>query len=246
MELRKKGAMCSINGKKYEQKIYNIVKNCQINKQKFNTQDENELGGSSLKNDILCNYNDDKNIGIEIKKYKTPDWMQCGIKYDFKEQKWKASSISKISQNAKNIFEQLIENIILFDNKIPPFIEQQLTYKEWIQIKQNTDKWNDIYKDIPNDTIQQLYKIKGCQYIQISDGYGLYHLGKDVCNFNVPPFIVSQQLRIRIKVHTKKNKKGYCKLSVTVSCQPKNIKTLQKSNFSLDDKNKLPNNLIYL
>ena len=34
-------------------------------------------------------------------------------------------------------------------------------------------------------------------------------------------------------------------MSVTVACQPKNIKTLIHSNYSLDDKDKLPAPLIY-
>ena len=34
-------------------------------------------------------------------------------------------------------------------------------------------------------------------------------------------------------------------MSVTAACKPKNIKTLEKSKYSLDDEKKLPNNLIY-
>jgi hypothetical protein len=65
-----------------------------------------------------------------------------------------------------------------------------------------------------------------------------------MCDFKVPEFICDQQLRVRTKIHTRKNKKGFCKLSVTVACQPKNIKDLINSEYSLDDKLKLPNNLI--
>ena len=67
----------------------------------------------------------------------------------------------------------------------------------------------------------------------------------DICNFNVPEFICEQQLRIRTKIHTRKNTKGFCKLSVINSCQPKNIKNLVKSNYSLDNTSKLPINLLY-
>jgi hypothetical protein len=74
----------------------------------------------------------------------------------------------------------------------------------------------------------------------------LYHLGNDICGFNVPEFICEQQLRIRTKIHTKKNTKGFCKLSVTVACQPINIKKLIKSNYNLDNINLLPKNLIYV
>lgn len=63
---------------------------------------------------------------------------------------------------------------------------------------------------------------------------------------NVPIFICEQQLRVRTKIHKIKNKKGFCKLSVMVACQPKNITELEKSEYSLDDLTKLPKNLIIL
>jgi hypothetical protein len=86
--------------------------------------------------------------------------------------------------------------------------------------------------------------LKECQYIQISD-YGLYHLGNDVCNFNVPEFIIEQQLRIRTKIHSSKNKNGFCSISVIASCQPIDIKKLDKSPYSLDSIDMLPPNLLY-
>ena len=97
---------------------------------------------------------------------------------------------------------------------------------------------------IPDDTIKNLYKLKGCKYIQISD-YGLYHLGEDVCEFDIPEFKCKQQIRVRTKIHNKKNKNGYCNLSVIIACQPKDIKQLTKSSYSLDNSKSLPKNLIY-
>jgi hypothetical protein len=70
-------------------------------------------------------------------------------------------------------------------------------------------------------------------------------LGNNPCDFDIPLFNIEQQIRIRTKIHTKKNKNGYCKLSVTIACQPKNIKNLIPSKYSLDDINKLPPPLIY-
>jgi hypothetical protein len=122
---------------------------------------------------------------------------------------------------------------------------RNITHEEWIKIKKETNDYNDIYIDCPNDTIKNLYKEKNCFYIQISE-YGLYHLGNDICNFNVPEFICDQHLRIRTKIHSKKNNNGFCNLSVTVACKPKNIKKLQKSKYSLDNIQNLPKNLIYI
>lgn len=234
---------CSKYGKKYELQIYNIVKNCKLNGIKFNTQDEKELGGCSSKNDIECNMQSQRDIPIEIKKMNTPDWMQCSLKYE--NNRWIGSLKNKIPENSKKIFEEIISNIQLFNNQIPPFIIKNITHTEWVKIKQETNDFNDTYIDCPSDTIKKLYTEKGCTYIQISNK-GLYHLGNDLCIFNVPEFICEQQLRIRTKIHKRNDTNGYCKLSVTVSCQPKNIKKIVDSNFSLDDISKLPNNLIYI
>lgn len=80
--MSKKGSKCSINGKKYELEVYNIVKNCKLNDRVFNIQREDELGGCSSINDISYNLNSIGDISIEIKKFKTPDWMQCSLQYD--------------------------------------------------------------------------------------------------------------------------------------------------------------------
>lgn len=241
--LKKKGSQCSVNGSKYEKQIYNILKNTHINNKPFNTQQENELGGSSSKNDIECNFNKDRDIGIEVKIFKTPDWMQCSMKKETNQ--WEASKKGKIPVESRLLFNDLVKDVVLYNGDVPPFMKNQITYEEWVEIKKNTDKWNDIYIDIPSDSISRCYRAKGCEYIQISD-YGLYHLGEDTCNFDVPEFKPKQQLRIRIKIHTKKNKKGFCSLSVTAACQPKDINQLQKSKYSLDDRDRLPVSLVYM
>lgn len=58
-------------------------------------------------------------------------------------------------------------------------------------------------------------------------------------------FKIEQELRVRIKVHNKKTKKGYCSLSITAALKPKDIKQLNKSKYSLDSKDNLPTKLIY-
>lgn len=240
-----KGSQCSASGNQYEKTIYNITTHSYINDKPFNTQNIEELAGSSAKNDLECNFIKEKDIGIEAKKSNTPDWMQCSIKYNKESKTWEASKRSKIPPECREMFNNLINNINLYDGEIPPFMERPITHEEWVKIKSETKKWDDVYIDIPSDCISNLYLAKGCSYIQISDGYGLYHLGSDICSFNVPLFNIEQQLRIRTKIHTRKDKKGFCKLSVMAACQPKDIKKLNHSNYSLDDKNKLPVPLIY-
>lgn len=242
--MAERGSGCSVQGKNYERKVHSIVKMCKLNGILFNTQACDELGGCGSKNDIVCNLNTLGDIPIEIKKLKTPDWMQCSLKYDNLNNKWIGSSYNKIPENSKKIFENLVSTHTLFNGKIPPFMINDLTHEEWIKIKNETTDFKDIYLDCPNDTIQKLYYEKGCVYIQISDK-GLYHLGNDLCGFNVPMFSCEQQLRVRTKIHTRKNNKGFCQLSVTVACQPKHITDLVNSLYSLDDYTKLPKNLSY-
>ena len=242
--IKKTGSLCSKEGKKYEIIIYNIVKNCTINGNIFNTQKISELGGCSSINDIECNLHKDNDIPIEIKKCKTPDWMQCSLKYDNVLERWVGSNKNKIPSQSKQILEDLIAKYRLFNGNIPPFINNDITYSEWKNIKKNTTDYNDVYFECPNTTIRDLYRAKNCYYIQISNK-GLYHLGEDICEFNVPEFICEQRLRLRIKIHSTKNSKGFCSLSVTLSPQPVNIKLLENSQYSLDDIKNLPINLIY-
>ena len=173
---------------------------------------------------------------------KTPDWMQCSLKYD--NNLWKGTKKGKIPEESRKIFDELINKSKIFNSKIPPFLGKNMTYKEWTDIKEKTTDFDDFIIEIPSNTIKKLYNAKGCYYIQISGGLGLYHLGNDICNFKVPEFTCAQELRIRIKVHQRKNAKGFCNLSVTASCKPKNILDLEPSKYSLDDINRIPPNLI--
>lgn len=241
---KKKGSECSKQGALYEHIIHEILKNCTINNKIFNTQTEKQLGGSTNKNDIVCHFERENDIGIEIKKMKTPDWMQLKLIYNKETKKWEGSPKNKIPEKSKNIFEDLIKNITLFNGKIPIFIEKNISHEEWIKMKKESNDFNDMYIDCPNDTILNLYKKKGCNYIQISEK-GLYHLGEDICKFDVPLFICEQEVRIRTKIHKKRNTKGFCKLSVMLSCKPKYIKKLENSKYSLDTISKLPINLVY-
>ena len=240
-----RGQTCSISGANYEKEIHNVLKKCFLNGRPFNTQSENQLGGSSPKNDIVCNFNSINDIGIEAKKCNTPDWMQCKIDYDLSTKQWFPSPKSKNPEETRYIFNGLLHNVNFFGGQIPVFCEKKITHTDWKKIKDECDTWNDFYTSIPNDTIRRLYHAKGCQYIQISDGFGLYHLGEDVCKFGVPMFETEQQLRARTKVHTREDNDGFCKLSVTVACQPKNINFLPRSPYSLDESDKLPPNLIF-
>lgn len=240
----KKGTQCSVSGGKYEQQIHSVLIHCKLDDQPFSTQSEKELGGSTATNDLVCNHKAPNDIGIEAKICNTPDWMQCSIKYNTETSQWEGSERGKIPPQSRLLFNELLNNVSLFQGQVPPFVSRKMTYEEWKTIKKESNTWNDHYIPIPNNTIQKMYAAKGCQYIQVSD-YGLYHLGEDVCGFQVPEFTIDQQLRIRIKIHSTSDKGGFCHLSITAACQPIKIKNLTKSPYSLDDSQKLPSNLLY-
>lgn len=239
-----KGSMCSVEGTKYEHVIHDVLSKCLPfgSTMMFNTQHKSDLGGSNHGHDINCNWNYLLDTPIEIKKMNTPDWMQCSLTYDDVSERWIGSSKNKIPYNSKLIFEDLLSHNKLFQDKIPPFFFKNMTHDEWKHVKKEHPEFSDMYFDCPDNTIQRLYREKGCRYIQISEK-GLYHLGDDTCGFDVPKFICQQEIRVRIKVHERCNSKGYCVLSVSAACKPKQIADLVQSPNSLDSHLRVPQKL---
>lgn len=236
------GSGCSVSGKNYEVKI---AKTCKLVKSPhmdiaFNTQPLETLGGCGADIDITLNWKKEGDIGVEAKR-PTPDWMQMKLDKN-KEGVWVGSSSGKIPPVSKVLFETIIGAANLFGGKTPTFLERPVTHSEWTVIKKETPEFKDTYISCGDNTIAQLYKAKGCQYIQV-DGKGLYHTGEDTCEFGVPYFECPQQIRIRLKVHTRSNKKGHMCLSVMAAAQPKKLKELKASGFSLDAAAKLPSSL---
>lgn len=243
----KKGSKCSKSGKDYEKKVYNIVKYCYLNGEKINKQNEKELGGSSSRCDLMLI----KNAGVEIKRGFVPDWSQCSIIFDNKTMSWIAKPDGRNLNEVKKIFNKLLKGHKLFNGK-NPLNEKKMLHREWKELKEKTKDYVDNFINIPSDTIKEIYKLKGCAYIQIHK-FGLFHLGKDVLEFDVPEFNIEQIMRIRIKVHStgivENEPDKNCTLSVTASLRPKDIDSFKplkrKFQYSLDKIKKLPKNLIY-
>jgi len=174
-------------------------------------------GGSSHKQDIYT-----QNGHIECKPKNSPDWGQS--KLNWEECHWVP---------VNEIFQRYMDRV---NFKPPPFlINKKMTHDEWSKIKHD---YKDEYLPVDNHEIQNFYKNKGCAYIQIK-GCGLYHLGEDPLEWGVPEFKVEQRIRIRVKVHSKTDSH----FSVTAAFQPLNIKTLVLSEYSIDDRTRLPPNL---
>ena len=236
-----KGSLCSIKGNEYEKNVHDVCSQIKFEDSEVPFCTCDILGRSTSKNDLVCNFIENNDIGIEIKKKKTPDWMQMSITYN--NNKWKSKGRSKIPKKSVKIFEKIIKNKNIFDNKIPPFVKKKITHVEWIKIKKLNDDFKDCYYDCDSNTISRLYKAKGCSYLQISEK-GLYHTGNDICNFGVPYFECDQHIRVRTKIHSRENAKGYMSASITIAAKPKKINDLKTSPYSLDNLNKLPQKLI--
>jgi hypothetical protein len=235
-----KGGNCSISGGKYEREIATVCRKLisPHTKSPLCTQTDDELGGSGADIDIKLNWKNPMDIGIEVKR-PTPDWMQMSLKKD-SNGSWIGSKKAKIPKNAQHIFEEIIGSTELYQGKTPPFLLKKIKYSDWVAIKTASPEFkDDVYIPCQPNTIAQLYKEKGCQYIQIS-GKGLYHTGEDICGFDVPFFTCEQRIRIRIKVHHESDKYGYASLSITAAAQPKTLNSIAVSPYSLDASNKLP------
>jgi hypothetical protein len=244
MSEHNKGYLCSQSGFKYEKRVFKTISNLMVNNYKLTSQLEKNLGKSTNSIDLICNYQNQPSIGIEIKKNNSPDWMQCSLKYNLSQKNWEGSSRSKIPLESRAIFNKLLDGSVIFNNQIPLFVQKSIKHEEWIDIKKSTSNFRDVYINIPNTTIRDIYRQKGCYYIQVSNK-GLYHLGKDIYKFDVPEFLTEQQMRVRIKIHNRINSRGYCDMSVMAACQPKNIDLLAISKYSLDAYYRLPKKLLF-
>lgn len=255
-EIVSSGKKPSINGKKYEIEIFN---NCNklryINGGKFIQDLESDLGGSSVKNDLLCTYTHLNKIfktGIEIKNNLNAEMGQQSIV--FSNNRWIAKSkknpemVNKLFENIVNIEKNNTNNINILND--PPKLKEYKNRKEFddwqemhlskikAQNPESKKKSADYCWEILNTKfISEIYKYKGNSYIQIKN-YGLYHLGVDICNLGVPEF-KPETIRIRIRCK-RRGKKGCIPSSITVSAYAKGLK---KSDFSLDNLDKIPKNL---
>jgi hypothetical protein len=240
-----KGFYASVFGKRYEDSVHQVVNKCQTESGRlFNTQSKDELGGCSMRNDLECNFAQPRDTPIEVKKKNSPDWMQVTLVFDKESKKWKTNPKCKINQEARNIFESIIQKYNIFGGQEPSFLKSNITHEQWVQLKTSSNTFSDEYLECPDDTIARLYRSKGCKYVQISEK-GLYHVGDDIHQFGVPMLICKQVIRIRTKVHSRVNRNGFCHLSVTASCRPENVRDLPNSRFSLDDRNSLPGRIVY-
>ena len=234
-----RGSQCSVSGAKYEEKIAAVCR--QIKSPHIAVPLCTHMIGCSAGSgpdiDIKLNWKKASDIGIEAKR-PTPDWMQMKL-LKSESGAWVGVNNPKIPVAAQRLFEQVIGQRVLYNGKTPPFLQRKITHADWLLTKAAEPDFKDEYITCDQETISNLYQLKGCQYIQIS-GKGLYHTGQDTCGFGVPFFKCEQRIRIRIKVHSRSGAGGFASLSITAAAQPVNLKSVVASPYSLDALENVP------
>jgi hypothetical protein len=162
-----KGKKCSENGKKYEKLVYSVCSKISFKNTTttFCNKVEEALAGCGSQNDIECEYKKSI-IPIEIKSYKSPDWMQMALLPETNKKtsdiiRWKSSANAKIPETSRNLFDNMIKDEILFDNKIPPFFNTNMTHKDWVELKKKKEHFKDHTYKCDDNFISELYAAKG-------------------------------------------------------------------------------------
>jgi hypothetical protein len=231
-----RGSKASVSGIAYEKKIAAACAKVKSPHCALAFHTDLALGGCGADVDIRLNWRKANDVWLEAKR-PTPDWMQMKLHRD-EAGVWRGADSCKIPAASRVLFEAIIGSKPLFGGKTPTFLERRVTYPEWVEIKAANPEFSDVYITCTPNTISDLYKAKGCAYIQV-DGKGLFHTGVDVCGFGVPYFSCEQRVRIRLKVHGRKLG-GHALLSVMAAAQPVKLDTLAPSPYSLDNAAKMP------
>jgi hypothetical protein len=167
--------MSSINGKKYEVVISELLK-----------LTGTSAGSNRHVNDIQIPYKGRK-VDVEVKHTKGAEFGQC-----------RAVLKDGVLEPSNPLFQDCIAHTELFGGNIPPFLQKKsLLFHEWEAV---SSQFKDEMYPASRTSISEYYFQKGNSYIQIK-GLGLYHTGEDVCGFGVPYFECLTQLRVRCKRH---------------------------------------------
>jgi hypothetical protein len=185
----------------YEAKIQNIFKNNKIAPPGFKpaASDPNAPDAAFVYGKITYK--------MEVKLDLKVDFGQGSLDYDLKKDKWiLGGSNTPAAEHMREFLEgigvlKLINSSKGWGDKGPPrkftvplkqFSRQDVDY----DYKNFTDK----YIIIPNSSaVADYYAKKKTYYIQIGDGYGLYHMEKDPAKLGTTPFKPQLRLRIRLK-----------------------------------------------
>ena len=180
-------------GHRYEKKIAEIMKSKKV-------ELLDDPAGSSSGADLEF-WHLGKKVSLELKESVTgPDWGQVGIKYD--SDKWKWSSARKGKKEIIEVYEKLeYENTVGVLNFLNANFVPNKGRVENIGKKEREEDVKLLEKFLPvnPDTIKKFYA--KTDYLQVGDGYGLYHFKSDVANLGTESIDAEFVLRLRLKSH---------------------------------------------
>ena len=250
------------SGYAYEKVLHSTLKHiffqspCSTDGVSFLADSLHAQGGSSPNPDIAFQYIDKhgkvQKSNIEIKtRFDGTDWGQFQMVhqdglYKPKHTQHQDSHSLWMAQKYAHVLNAHKKTIAL---QLPP---SNLTLDQWHEYKKKCqenaktqlngrDPTQDVYIPVCSDDILHYYSGKRNAYVQVN-GYGLYHLGEDVCDFGVPRLALDDvDLRFRIKNHgSRKDRTQVFSLTAALRIRKKP----KKSNMSLDDVQSFPKQLI--
>jgi len=184
----------------YEKKINDLLKKYEIEDPSFQpaASDSNAPDAELLLSG--------KKYKVEVKLDLKVDFGQGSFDYDLKKDKWILGGAD--TPSAKHMREFLEEIGVLkmvnssrgWGGKGPPrkFTVPLKKFKPE-DVKYDYANFTDKFIDVPSDAVSNYYASKKTYYIQIGDGYGLYHMKSDPAKLGTSPFSPTLRLRIRLK-----------------------------------------------
>jgi hypothetical protein len=180
-------------GHTYEKKIAQFMKEKQVQLSK-------EVAGSSADVDLEFLYKG-KKYSLELKEnVKKPDWGQVGVNYN--SNKWEWSSAAKNKKEIIKVYNKLEHEgsvgVLNFLNS--KFIPNKGRVEKIGEKERNEDvKLLEKFLPVESDTIKKFYA--KTDYLQVGDGYGLYHFNSDVAGIGTDEITAEFDLRLRLKAH---------------------------------------------
>jgi hypothetical protein len=180
-----------------------------------------------------------KNYKLEIKNSVTaPDYGQKRLIPYQDGKKWRWNWAPKvIDEKITKYYTKIGVLDYLNKKKIIPNkyrkVDSELTYQD---VKEDQKNFEDVTYYISDETIGRFYEDKA-NYIQIGNGYGLYHPKTDKAKLGTEKFHGKFFLRFRAKRHTTKNFHCYSFFAV-IKC--KGLDKKSRCNIEETDDQKFP------
>ncbi|MDH5402814.1 MAG: hypothetical protein OEY49_10015 [Candidatus Heimdallarchaeota archaeon] len=219
-------------GMKYEEKIAESLK-------KFNLICDNyESAGGSEKPDQYIRINN-KCYYIEIKQSKSADYGQIAIKYSLEKEQWYITkdNANLDKQSKINLIEEanFLEKINNLWNETPKRFT--VDRNEFTEADMNFDydyfsKGGEVWGDYSISLICDYYNAIDVYYIQIK-GLGLFYMGQNPANLEIPALDGITKLRARIKRANSRHIKNY-NFFIALKFQ---VEKSLRSKLSLDNEN---------